>query len=113
MQPLKSVYKASTIAYKLPFEDFPKGRWITFNINITWSTYGREAQTIIKPGKLDIQMAYTDNGKAVKKHIVDNQQILVGRNDDNGYYFKFGIYRLGSSTVPVSYNLAGFSQRVN
>lgn len=113
MQPVKSIYKASTIAYKLPFEDFPKSRWITFNIDITWSVYGREAQTVTKPGKLDIQMAYTDKGKTVKKHIVDHQQILVGRNDDNGYYFKFGIYRIGSSTIPVNYNLAGFSQKIN
>jgi heparin lyase len=113
MQPVKSAYKASTIAYKLPFEDFPKGRWITFNINITWSKYGGEAQTIIKPGKLDVQMTYKNDGKDVKKHIVDNQEILVGRNDDNGYYFKFGIYRVGSSTVPVHYNLAGFSQQIN
>lgn len=113
MQPVKSGYKASTIAYKMPFDDFPKGRWITFNINVNWSKYGGEAQTIIKPGKLDVQMTYKNDGKDVKKHIVDNQEILVGRNDDNGYYFKFGIYRVGSSTVPVHYNLAGFSQKIN
>jgi hypothetical protein len=27
-------------------------------------------------------------------------------NDDDGYYFKFGIYRVGNSTVPVCYRLA-------
>ena len=37
--------------------------------------------------------------------------ILIGRNDEDGYYFKFGIYRVGDSTVPVCYNLAGYSER--
>ena len=36
---------------------------------------------------------------------------LVGRNDEAGYYFKYGIYRVAGSTVPVSYNLAGFTQQ--
>ena len=44
-------------------------------------------------------------------HLVDNERILIGRNDEDGYYFKFGIYRVGDSTEPVSYNLAGYSQR--
>ena len=48
--------------------------------------------------------------KGRSEHIVDNARILIGRNDDYGYYFKFGIYRVGDSTVPVSYNLAGYSQ---
>ena len=47
----------------------------------------------------------------VSKHIVDNEKILIGRNDEDGYYFKFGIYRVGDSTVPVCYNLAGYSER--
>ena len=35
----------------------------------------------------------------------------LARKDEDGYYFKFGIYRVGDSTEPVSYNLAGYSQR--
>ena len=69
-------------------------------------TYGKEAETIVKPGKLDVQMEYADKKKTVKEHIVNNEEILIGRNDDDGYYFKFGIYRVGNSTVPVCYRLA-------
>ena len=47
-----------------------------------------------------------DKKKTVKEHIVNNEEILIGRNDDDGYYFKFGIYRVGNSTVPVCYRLA-------
>ena len=111
MKPLTSEYKASTIAYKLPFADFPKDCWITFRVHIDWTVYGKEAETIVKPGMLDVRMDYQEQGKKVSKHIVDNEKILIGRNDEDGYYFKFGIYRVGDSTVPVCYNLAGYSER--
>lgn len=112
MQPVTSIYKASTIAYKEPFKDFPKDQWITFNIDIDWTVYGKESNQILKPGKLDIKMKYLKNGKELNKHIVDNEEILIGRNDDTGYYFKFGIYRVGDSKVPVVYNLAGYEEMV-
>jgi hypothetical protein len=48
--------------------------------------------------------------KEVKKHIVNKEEILIGRNDEEGYYFKFGIYRVGNSTIPVLYNLAGYEE---
>ena len=111
MKPVTSTYKASTIAYKMPFADFPKDCWITFRIHIDWTVYGKEAETIVKPGMLDVQMDYQEKGKKVKKHIVDNEKIMIGRNDDDGYYFKFGIYRVGNSTKPVCYNLANYSER--
>lgn len=113
MEPQTSTYKASTIAYKMPFEAFPKDCWITFQVAIDWTVYGGKAETIEKPGKLDVVMNYDEKGgKKVSKHLVDNEEILIGRNDDDGYYFKFGIYRVGNSTVPVCYNLAGFTQVV-
>ena len=52
MKPVTSEYKASTIAYKMPFADFPKDCWVTFRIHIDWTTYGKEAETIVKPGNL-------------------------------------------------------------
>lgn len=107
MNPVTSEFKASTIAARIPFDEFPKGCWVTFTVEIDWTQYGGEAQTIVRPGRLDVVMAY--DGQT--RHIVDNEQILIGRNDEDGYYFKFGIYRVGDSTEPVSYNLAGYSQR--
>ena len=87
MKPVTSDYKASTIAYKMPYADFPKDCWITFRIHIDWTVYGKEAETIVKPGMLDVQMDYQEKGKKVSKHIVDNEKIMIGRNDDDGYYF--------------------------
>ena len=57
-------------------------------------------------------MEDTDKKKTVKEHIVNNEEIQIGRNDDDGYYFKFGIYRVGNSTVPVCYNLAGYKEEL-
>lgn len=111
MQPVTSAYKASTIAYKLPFAQFPKGQWVTFSVDVDWTRYGRETNSVIQPGKLDVRMQYTEKGNTVRKHIVNNEEILIGRNDEDGYYFKFGIYRVGNSTVPVVYNLAGYSEK--
>ncbi|MNT94990.1 Heparin lyase I precursor [compost metagenome] len=57
-------------------------------------------------------MNYTRDKKQEKVHIVNQEKILIGRNDEDGYYFKFGIYRVGNSTIPVSYNLAGYSEMI-
>lgn len=107
MVPVTSEFKASTIAARMPFSEFPKDRWVTFTVEIDWTQYGGEAETIVRPGRLDVWMAHDSR----TNHLVDNEQILIGRNDEDGYYFKFGIYRVGDSTEPVSYNLAGYAQR--
>ena len=80
---------------------------MTFTVEIDWTQYGGAAQTVVRPGRLDVVMAC--DGQT--RRLVDNEQILIGRNDEDGYYFKFGIYRVGDSTEPVSYNLAGYAQR--
>ena len=49
MKPVTSDYKASTIAYKMPYADFPKDCWITFRIHIDWTVYGKEAEPLILP----------------------------------------------------------------
>ena len=110
MKSVTSDYKASTIAYKSKFEEFPKDCWITFVVEIKWTEYGGQSEVIKAPGMLDIKMSYNKNNTPITKHIVDNETILIGRNDDDGYYFKFGIYRVGNSKIPVCYNLAGYSE---
>lgn len=106
----QSTYKSSTIAAKMPFADFPKNQWVTFTIKVEWTAYGVEKETVEKDGRLDVKMDYFKDGKAFCNHLVNNQSVLIGRNDDDGYYFKFGIYRVGNSSVPVCYNLAGYSE---
>jgi heparin lyase len=111
MESNQSEYKTSTIAYKMPFKDFPKNCWVTFHVDIDWTSYGGKQETIEKPGMLNVEMSYDESGKMIHKKLVDKEEILIGRNDEDGYYFKFGIYRLASSTIPVVYNLAGYSEK--
>ena len=75
-------------------------------MEVDWTRYGRETEQTEAPGRLDVRMAWEGR----EAHIVDDAQVLIGRNDDEGYYFKYGIYRVAGSTVPVSYNLAGYRQ---
>ena len=91
MKPQTSIYKSSTIAAKMPFVDFPKNQWVTFTIMVEWSAYGFEKEMVEKDGRLDVKMDYSKDGKSFCNHLVNNQSILIGRNDDDGYYFKFGI----------------------
>ena len=46
MKPVTSDYKASTIAYKMPYADFPKDCWITFRIHIDWTIYGKRRKRL-------------------------------------------------------------------
>ncbi|WP_418983579.1 heparin lyase I family protein [Alistipes sp.] len=107
LKPVTSEFKSSTIAYRLPFGDFPKDRWVRFTVEVDWTRYGGAAQSVEAPGRLDVRMAWDDR----EEHIVDNAQVLIGRNDEEGYYFKYGIYRVGGSSEPVCYNLAGYTQQ--
>lgn len=106
MESVSSVYKTSTLAYKSPIEDFPRNMWVEFDVIIDWTSYGAEQETIERDGRLDVKM--TVNGET--SHLVKNETLPIGRNDRDGYYFKFGIYRTSSSTVPVAYHLGGFMQ---
>ncbi|HOI48550.1 MAG TPA: heparin lyase I family protein [Prolixibacteraceae bacterium] len=112
MKPVRSEFKASTIAYKLPIGEFPRDTWVSFTVKVRWSKYGGASETIEKPGRLDVWMSYEKNGATCSENIVKDQEILIGRNDEQGYYFKFGIYRVGNSTEPVVYNLAGYSEKL-
>lgn len=106
LKPKRKGFKSSVIAYKMLFDDFPKEKWVTFDVTVQWSKYMTGYNKILSPGKLDVFMSYDGN----REHIVDNETIEIGRNDDYGYYFKFGIYRVGSSNIPVKYNLAGYME---
>lgn len=104
--PVTSEYKASTIACRMPMAEFPREEWVEFTVAVTWSAYGGESEELLRPGELDVVMRTA----TAEKHLVDHALLPIGRNDDAGYYFKFGIYRVAGSTVPVCYNLAGYRE---
>lgn len=110
LKPLQSKFKTSTIAYKMPLSLFPKDQWVSFTIKVRWTSYSGETEQILKPGLLHVEMHYKEEENEVKKILVNQEEILLGRNDETGYYFKFGIYRVGDNTVPLYYHLAGYQE---
>lgn len=103
---VSSDYKTSTLVYKEPIEQFPRNQWVHFEIEVQWSLYGAEKETLLQPGRLNVFMSTQEQ----TRHIVNQMELPIGRNDRDGYYFKYGIYRTGSSTTPVAYHLAGYKQ---
>ena len=95
MKPVTSTYKASRVGYETPLDFFSQRVWVAVRGDVDWTLYGKEKETnSLKPRLLDVIMSYQQAGKEVKKHIVNKEEILIGRNDEEGYYFKFGIYRV-------------------
>lgn len=110
MTPRRSQYKTSTIVYKESIGRFPKDRWVDFEVSVQWSKYDMTSDNIVATGRLTVMMV-TDNGSngKIERTLVDNVPVEIGRNDTQGYYFKYGIYRSGS-TVPVEWHLAGYRE---
>ncbi len=108
-------YKTAVIAGKLPYEDFPKDCWVTFDVAIKWSEYSGTTEVITKSGWIDVLMKYGYGDGYTEYKLVDKQTVNVGRNDEYGYYFKYGIYRSsgtvdGEVWMSTFYNVAGYSQ---
>lgn len=110
MQPVFSSFKSSTIVCRMPWENFPKNRWVTFNINVCWPIFGREEETVKRPGNLSIEMQWEDGGKQYLCNLVQSTSICLGRNDEDGYYFKCGAYRQAGSDIPICYYIAEYKE---
>lgn len=111
MVPLQTRYKASTIVSRLSYDQFPKDRWVEFSVDVVWTSFGAEAETVKQPGKLSVDMKWVDAGVNRALPLVQNAEILVGRNDKDGYYFKCGAYRTGGNRIPVCYYIAGYEEQ--
>lgn len=112
-------YKRATMAWKMPFKDFPRNRWVRFDMEVKWTLYGKQSNQIVRPGQLFLKMTYQDAGRTITETLVDRKEILVGSNDEPGYYFKMGIYRTNNQeevdanrVVPIAYHMGGYAQKI-
>ncbi|MGN0835090.1 MAG: heparin lyase I family protein [Candidatus Spyradosoma sp.] len=106
MRPVSSEFKSSVLVFKEKFDAVPRETWITFDFTVEWSRYGRERETV-EPGRIGVTMSV--GGET--RRIVNDVPVFIGRNDELGYYFKFGIYR-PRGDVPVTLHAAGYSQEI-
>lgn len=110
MAPVSTRFKSSVIVSRLVWKDFPKDRWVTFKIDVQWASYGKEQDTVRSPGKLSIDMEWEGSGKHNACNLLCNLPVEVGRNDEDGYYFKCGAYRQPGNDTPVCYYISGYDE---
>lgn len=110
MQPVHTCFKSSTLACKMPWNEFPKDVWVTFKIDVDWALYGKEQNTLKRPGQLSVVMEWEENARKIVHDLVKECLIEVGRNDEDGYYFKCGVYRQSGNDTPVSYYISGYQE---
>ena len=110
MKPVRTRFKSSTLACKVPWDTFPKDVWVTFKTDVDWALYGREQNTLKRPGRLAVVMEWEENGRKVVRQLVERCLMEVGRNDEDGYYFKCGAYRQSGNDTPVCYYISGYQE---
>ena len=89
MKPVTSEYKSSTIAYKMPLPISPKTAGL-LSAFISTGLLMQGSRNHCETGQTGRTNGVYRQEETVKEHIVNNEEIQIGRNDDDGYYFKFG-----------------------
>ena len=97
-------YKHQILYDGMSLDDFPIQEWVTFDVSVTWSEFTAGRDGVNKLGSVIVDM--TDSKGT--KHLVNKEDLLIGRNDILGYYFKFGCYR--HSTEPFRIYTKGYKQ---
>lgn len=93
--------KTGSIAFEMRSNEVPINEWIQFKAIIKYSKYSSTEDKVIESGGLQLWM----NGKKVADWKGD-----IGKNDELGPYFKFGIYKPGKAGFKVDCN--GFKQSI-
>lgn len=93
--------KTGAIAFEMPAKKVPINEWIQFKARIKYSKYSTIEDKVLETGGLELWM----NGKKVADWKGD-----IGKNDELGPYFKFGIYKPGKDGFKVDCN--GFKQEI-
>ena len=100
-----SQYYEHQILYDgISLDDFPIQEWVTFDVDVKWSEFTAGKDGVKKLGAVVVDMTDSEG----TKHLVNKKDLLIGRNDILGYYFKFGCYRY--STEPFCIYTKGYKQ---
>ncbi|HPR83261.1 MAG TPA: heparin lyase I family protein [Pontiellaceae bacterium] len=91
--------KTAAMAFSTPLSEVPINQWIHFTVQIKFSSYSQDSDKALTPGFVKVWM----DGKQLADWHGD-----IGKNDELGPYFKYGIYKPGPGGFKV--DCAGFSQ---
>ncbi len=94
--------KKGTIVFEQPISEVPINQWIHFQVEIKYSDYSLDSDQALSPGHVKVWL--------------DDKQVAdwsgdVGKNDEKGPYFKYGIYKPGTDGFKV--DCAGFTQTMH
>lgn len=102
IQPIHKIGdKTGAVVYETPISKVPINQWIHFKVQIKYSSYSLESDKPLAPGFVKVW--------------INEQQVAdwkgdIGKNDEKGPYFKYGIYKPGADGFKV--DCAGFSQTI-
>jgi hypothetical protein len=93
--------KSGACILEMPIAEVPIKQWINFKVQIRYSTYSLDSDQALTPGFVKVWI----DGKQVADWAGD-----IGKNDEKGPYFKYGIYKPGAAGFKV--DCAGFIQTI-
>jgi heparin lyase len=84
--------KSAAMVFEQPISEVPIGQWIHFKVLIRYSQYDPNSRVPMAPGTVEVW--------------IDERQVAswhgqIGKNDRDGPYFKFGIYKPGPDGFKV------------
>ncbi len=93
--------KTSACIYELPIKDVPENQWMHFRVQIKYSSYSLDSDTPLAAGFVKVW---------IDEKLVTDWTGHIGKNDEKGPYFKYGIYKPGKGGFKV--DCAGFTQTI-
>ncbi len=93
--------KTGAVVFERPISVVPINEWIHFRVEIKYSAYSLDSDKPLSSGHVKVW--------------IDEEQVAdwkgdVGKNDEKGPYFKYGIYKPGTDGFKV--DCAGFTQTI-
>ncbi len=94
--------KTGFLAFAEPTSKVPVNKWIRFKMEIKYSKYSRTADKVLESGYIRVWM---DN-----QVLCDIKNVDIGKNDELGPYFKYGIYKPFKDGFTVEHS--GFKETI-
>ena len=94
--------KTGFLAFSEPTSSVPINQWIHFRMEIKYSKYSKTADEILEKGYIKMWMD--------DKVLCDIKNVNIGKNDELGPYFKYGIYKPFKGGFTVEH--CGFTETI-
>lgn len=93
--------KSGACIFEKPIAEVPINQWLNFKVQIKYSTYSLDRDEPLESGFVKVW---------IDGELVANWKGDIGKNDEKGPYFKYGIYKPGTDGFKV--DCAGFTQTI-